>query len=117
MKVIISGGRDYRLSSNDLSRLDALEPRIPITEVVSGGARGVDACGESWARARAIPVKRFTAHWDKQGKKAGPVRNAKMAEYADALVVFPGGSGTDDMVRKAVAAKLRIYDLRTSRSK
>jgi hypothetical protein len=46
MKLIIAGGRDYKFTKSDLEKLDSIEG---ITEVVSGGARGADKCGEIWA--------------------------------------------------------------------
>lgn len=82
--------------------------KFAITEVVSGGAKGVDSLGEVWAHSMGVPVKVFPADWDKHGKKAGFVRNAEMAEYADALIaVWDGQSrGTYDMIRKAEAFDL-----------
>jgi hypothetical protein len=109
ISVIIAGGRDYELTEADLSRLGEL----PIREVVSGGASGVDLDGEKWAQSRGIPVKRFRADWRRHGRGAGPKRNQAMAEYADAVALFPGGSGTASMRREAERAGIRIYDFGT----
>lgn len=40
------------------------------------------------------------ADWDRLGKKAGMVRNAQMADYADAAIVFWDGksNGTANMI-------------------
>ena len=108
MKTIIAGGRNYSITEFDEARLDSLR----ITEVVCGCARGADAGGEIWARKRGIPVKRFPADWDRLGRGAGFARNCQMAEYAEALVAFPGGNGTDHMVRMALAAELTVWDWR-----
>ena len=62
-----------------------------ITVVVSGGARGADAAGESWARVNRLPCTVLQADWDQYGKAAGPRRNRKMAEYADAAIVVWDG--------------------------
>ena len=115
MKTIIAGGRDYNLTPEDYALLDKLLIELPITEVVSGCARGADACGETWAVTRKIPVKPFPADWDKHSRAAGPVRNSEMAEYAEACVLFPGGRGTGDMLKKATAKGLKIIDLRVRR--
>src|SRR6476661_8492494 len=101
MKLIIAGGRDYDVTQQDIQALDTIPD---VTEVVSGGAGGADACGEDWAAMRGIPCKSFRADWLKHGKAAGPIRNRKMAEYADAVVLFPGGKGTDSMFREATKA-------------
>jgi len=81
-----------------------------ITEVVSGGARGVDSYGEAWAKARGIAIKRFPADWSTHGKKAGFLRNVQMAEYADVLVaVWDGKSrGTRHMISAALRRKLKV---------
>ncbi len=81
------------------------------TEVVSGTARGVDTYGEEWARREGIPVKRFPADWDTYGKSAGYIRNAEMAEYADAcFVVWDGVSkGSKHMMQRATSSNLILH--------
>lgn len=107
MKLIICGGRDYELSA---AAYDKLWNIHGVTEVVSGGATGADACGEFWARVSHVPVKRFPADWGFHGKAAGPIRNRQMAEYADAVALFKGGKGTANMRAEAERAGLIIYD-------
>ncbi len=109
MKLIIAGGRNYRLTQSDLDKLNAL----PISEVVSGGATGADASGESFAYFEGLPVKKFPADWQTHGKAAGPIRNRQMAEYADAVALFPGGRGTASMFNEATKAGITIYDFRS----
>lgn len=109
MKLIIAGGRDYSFSQNDIDRLNAIEG---ITEVVSGGAPGADSGGEAWATTAGIPVKRFLADWKSYGRAAGPIRNRKMAEYADAVALFPGGRGTASMQKEAAKQNLVVFDWR-----
>ena len=110
MRVIVAGSRgikDYEL----ICRVIA-DSGFDITTLVSGGADGVDRLGERWATERGIPVDRFNAQWDLYGKKAGPYRNQKMAEDADALVavmVRRGSRGTQDMLTRARTIGLRIH--------
>lgn len=108
MKVIIAGGRDYQFIQADINVLNAID----ITEVVSGGARGADAHGELYAEFNGIKLTIFPADWDKYKKAAGHIRNRQMAEYADAVVLFPGGRGTDNMFKVATQLGLLIYDMR-----
>ena len=110
MKLIIAGGRHYSLTAEDVDELDHLHRSID--EIVSGGAQGADKSGEAYAFYRKIPVKRFPADWQTHGRAAGPIRNKAMAEYADAVALFPGGKGTASMFREAKAAGLTIYDFR-----
>src|SRR5262245_60137320 len=109
MKLIIAGGRDYKLTEADYMRLDELWRQAEIEEVVSGGASGADRCGEQWAGQHNIPVKRFVPQWEAFGKAAGPMRNRAMAGYADAVALFPGGRGTESMYNEAKKAGIEIY--------
>lgn len=106
LSTIIAGGRDYHLTAEDEAWLDTL----PISEVVSGGARGVDSGGETWAKKRGIPIKQFLPNWDEYGKAAGMIRNRAMADYAAAVALFPGGRGTSNMKEEAKRRGLVIYE-------
>jgi len=112
MKVIIAGHRDLDSMNavEDAMCTAALSGIVP-TEVVSGGAAGADTLGELWARHRGIPVKVFRARWEKYGRKAGPLRNQEMADYAQALVALPGpgSKGTHDMIQRARAKGLHVH--------
>lgn len=112
MKLIIAGGRDYHLTTRDIRIIDKIHINMKVSEVVSGGCKGVDIDGEQWATDNSVSIKRFVADWDTHGKYAGPRRNKQMAEYADALVVFPGGKGTRNMYDEANKLSLTIFDCR-----
>lgn len=112
MKLIVAGGRYYELDEVDCYILGKLHELYHITEIVSGGCAGADNGGETWAGYQQVPVKQFIPDWVGSGKSAGPLRNKEMAEYADALICFPGGKGTDDMFLKAWANNLKIWDFR-----
>lgn len=106
IKTIIAGGRDYQFTDEDLEFLN--KNREQVSEVVCGGASGADANGQAWAESHGIPVKMFPADWKKYGRAAGPIRNREMAEYADALILFPGGRGSESMRREAEKAGLKV---------
>jgi hypothetical protein len=104
MKVIIAGSRsvnDYKLVVDTIN-----SSNYSITEVVSGCATGVDRLGEQWARANNVPIKEMPANWN-QGKKAGPLRNKAMAEYADAaIIIWDGHSpGARNMIENMIRYK------------
>ena len=109
MKLIIAGGRDYVFNAKDIDNLNSI---VNVIEVVSGCASGADYHGELWAISKNIPIKKFPANWGQHGNSAGPIRNKQMAEYADAVALFPGGRGTDNMFRTALRFKLKIFDFR-----
>ena len=124
MKVIIAGSRsivDY-IHIEDAARLSNFD----ITEIVSGTARGVDQLGEQLATKHNTPVAKFPADWNNTtvpgavikhnqygayNAIAGHMRNAQMAQYADALIaVWDGKSrGTTDMITRMRKLKKRVF--------
>jgi hypothetical protein len=107
MRLIIAGSREFKslkAVGDALCKFRTEYPDFHITEIVSGGARGADRLGEEVARNTGLTVKVFPAEWNKHGKAAGPIRNAAMAEYGDALLALfitgVEGIGTQDMVKK-----------------
>ncbi len=112
MKLIIAGGRHRYLEEPDFVALDKIHKKIDVTEVVSGKCpTGADAGGEIWAERNGLPVKEFPANWKKFHQAAGPIRNRKMAEYADAVALFAGVKGTASMRREANRAKILIIEM------
>jgi len=118
MKLIIAGSRDIEgVDEEVLSRWLFLAgfPPVAVSEVVSGGARGIDTLGEEWASYFGIPVKRFPAQWNRYGKIAGKLRNRQMAEYVKEhngalFAVWDGMSpGTAHMIAIATALGLRVH--------
>jgi hypothetical protein len=108
MKTIIAGTR----TMTDISVMEEAigASGFTIAEVVSGGAPGGDALGERWAEENGIPATRFPADWKRYGRKAGPIRNQAMSEYADALIaVWDGKSrGTKAMMREGRRRGLQV---------
>lgn len=110
MKLIIAGGRHYKFTSADITLLDCI--RHTITEIVHGGATGADTEAGIYALVHKVPCKVFEADWHRFGKSAGHIRNRDMAIYADTVLLFPGGRGTESMHRFAVEHSLTILDYR-----
>lgn len=108
-KVIIAGGRDYH---NYDTLLEAIEESgFLVGAVVSGGANGVDALGERYAVEMNLNLHIYNADWETHGRAAGPIRNRKMAENADALIALWDGKsrGTKNMIETATKKGLRVY--------
>lgn len=114
MKVIIAGSRTFR----DGFYLDLVNAAVKLSgyqidEVVCGGSEGIDLQGSRWADACGIQVRMMPADWKVQGKWAGPIRNADMAAYADALILIWDGvsTGSADMLRKAIDKGMPCYQI------
>ena len=108
MRTIIAGSRpinDYELVATAIQ-----ESEFAISEVVCDMAHGVGLLGLQWAIIHRIPVKRFPADWNTHGKSAGFIRNAEMANYADALIAVTTGSpGTRNMIKLAREKGLKVF--------
>lgn len=111
MRVIIAGSRglvDYELVSNTIDKVLKDNPELIMTEIVSGGARGVDTLAIQYARLHNIPYKVYPAEWHIHGKSAGYKRNEVMANNADALIAIWDGvsKGTRHMINIATNKNL-----------
>lgn len=108
MKILVCGGRDFQDRNFLFAVLDAFHSIRPITRIVHGDARGADRLAGEWAHYQdpPVPVDVFPADWQAHGKAAGSKRNKLMLETSNptAIIAFPGGSGTADMVRRGRAA-------------
>jgi YspA, cpYpsA-related SLOG family len=117
MRVLVCGGRDFDDSALLGSVLDELNRTKTIICVMEGDARGADRLAGQWARKNHIDLKVFVPEYDQFGARlAPPLRNQRILDEAkpDLVVVFPGGDGTKDMVRRAVKAGVAIHEVNRS---
>ncbi len=105
MKVLIAGSRDLIPKLGYIGKLLKANSITP-TEIVSGGAKGVDTQAQAYAGLHEIPFKLFKADWDTHGKIAGHKRNAQMAEYSDILVLIWDGKSTGSLNMLETMSKL-----------
>ena len=111
-RLLVCGGRDYRDAATVARVLDAVLRKHGIASIIQGGADGADRLAAEWGWDHKIPVGTFNADWKAHGRAAGPIRNKKMLDEGepDAVVAFPGGRGTADMVRQARAANIKVWE-------
>ena len=111
MKILVCGGRNYWKPSLVNRALAHVHAKRGITLLIHGAAPGADKLADDWAKAVGVERQPFPADWDKFGKSAGPIRNKRMLDEGkpDAVVAFPGGDGTDDMVRRAEMRGLKVW--------
>lgn len=101
--IIVAGGREFDNYGLLSRKLDFFLSRKPAGEVriISGDARGADRLGHRYADEHGIACLVMPADWETHGKKAGYIRNDRMAKEADALVAFWDGQskGTAHMIK------------------
>ena len=85
MKIMIAGSRS--ITDFDLTEY------VPgdVTLIISGGARGVDSIAESYADTHKISKLIMRPDYKKYGKAAPLLRNRKMVELADKVIIIWDG--------------------------
>lgn len=114
VRVIVCGGRKYNNATRLYSILGKLHRERGIAQLINGAASGADALASEWARANNVRLTEYPVDWVREGRAGGPRRNQAMLdnEKPDAVVAFSGGRGTADMVRRAKAAGVAIWEIR-----
>ena len=71
-------------------------------EIVSGGAKGIDASAREYAQSHGIRLTEFLPEYDKYGRSAPLKRNITIIEHADLVLAFWNGSsrGTAFVIQK-----------------
>lgn len=96
MKVAVIGSRGLTVKN--------LEKYLPpeTTEIISGGARGIDACAREYAISHGIKLTEFLPEYEKYGKTAPLKRNITIIEAADIVLAFWDGKshGTKFVIEK-----------------
>ncbi|QGZ13958.1 GTP-binding domain [Rhizobium phage RL38J1] len=115
MRVIITGGRDFKDVGFVISKLlgfcKSVQSEADLS-MAAGGARNVDTFAKIFALSREIPFEEFLPDWDKYATAAGPIRNKEMLEEfkPDAVLAFPGGTGTAHMKEISRKAGVPVID-------
>ncbi len=102
MKLAIIGSRSITAISMEKFIDEYTEKNLTegITEIVSGGAPGVDTLARELAKKRGIPLVELLPDYRRFGRGAPLKRNEKIAEYADEAIAFWDGrsKGTEHTI-------------------
>ncbi|MCW6598799.1 SLOG family protein [Yersinia ruckeri] len=103
IKLLVSGGRKYKNKTQVWNVLGEIHRTIGISEIIEGGALGLDTHCAVYGYTKCIPVRTEEADWERYKRSAGSIRNQVMLDkyQPDALLAFSGNNGTSDMVRRA----------------
>ena len=85
MRVAVIGSRGLCVKN--------LEDYLPAdtTEIVSGGARGVDSCARDYAQRNGLKLTEYLPEYNKYGRSAPLKRNITIIEHADLVLAFWDG--------------------------
>ena len=80
------------------------------TEIVSGGAKGIDSCAREYAHAMGIMLTEFLPKYEKYGRSAPLKRNLQIIAYADCVIAFWDGSskGTRFVIENCRKQKKKV---------
>ena len=97
------------VGSRSLQVLD-LERYLPVdvTQIVSGGARGVDQCAREYARKMGIPLLEFLPEYSKYGRAAPIRRNEEIVRSADLVLAFWDGKSRGTLYTIRFANKMGV---------
>lgn len=100
MKLAIIGSR--KLKTNNL------EKYLPknITEIVSGGAKGIDSAAADYAKQHNILLTEFLPDYALYKRGAPLKRNVEIAKYADEAIAFWDGGSKGTMYTVEIFKKL-----------
>lgn len=110
-RVVVAGGRDFADYKKLCSGIDDfLRNKIGTHNItiISGHANGADKLAERYAREHGMKLEIYPAEWERYGNAAGPIRNKRMSESADAVIAFWNGKsqGTKNMIDCAIQENL-----------
>lgn len=86
MKIALVGSRNLIIDDNTLEKYLAYA-----TEIVSGGAKGIDTCAAKYAITRGIKLTEILPQYNIYGRAAPIKRNIEIVNYTDSLVFFWDG--------------------------
>ena len=72
------------------------------TEIVSGGAKGIDTCARDYAQSHGVKLTEFLPEYDKYGRSAPLKRNVTIIQNSDLVLAFWDGQshGTKFVIDK-----------------
>jgi predicted Rossmann fold nucleotide-binding protein DprA/Smf involved in DNA uptake len=110
-KIGIIGSRSFNNKKQVYALLDKIFKKYPDAMLVSGGANGPDSFAYQYCIDYGYDILVCGAGWVRYGKRAGMMRNQRIADNSDIIIAFWDGvsTGTEDCMRKAKDAGKVVY--------
>ena len=101
MRVGVIGCRN--IDTYDIQEIISYIPK-QCSEIVSGGAQGIDQMAREIAKTLSVPITEFLPDYQKYGRAAPVRRNQQIVDYSDLIIaVWDGESkGTRDALLRAL---------------
>ena len=107
MKIAIIGSRGLNVAN-----IGSYLPKN-VSEIVSGGARGVDMAARSYALSHGLKLTEFLPQYERYGRAAPIRRNVQIVDYADFVIAFWDGAsrGTKFVIEYCnhISKKHQVY--------
>lgn len=104
MKVGVIGSRGLTV--------DNLEQYLPenTTEIVSGGAKGIDTCAREYAISHGIKLTEFLPEYSRYGRGAPLKRNLQIIIYSDLVIAFwdRQSKGTKNVIENCKKLNVKV---------
>ena len=109
MKIAVIGSRGLKV--NDLGKYLP----VGVTEIVSGGAKGIDTCAREYALANGLKLTEFLPEYEKYGRGAPLKRNLQIIDYADKVLAFWDGQsrGTKYVIEQCKKRNKKVTVIKT----
>lgn len=103
MNLGIVGSRKFNDEKLLFDTLNKFHDRYPVGKVITGGAKGADKLAEKWADSCNIQCDIYLPEWERYGKSAGIIRNARIVAESDGVIAFWDGEskGTKNSIERA----------------
>ncbi len=102
MKIAVAGSRSLEIENIG----DYLPSEC--TEIVTGGAKGVDTCAKNYALSKGIKHTELLPEYEKYRKSAPLKRNIEIIEQVDLVIIFWDGlsNGTNFTLKECKKRKI-----------
>lgn len=115
-KAIVAAVRQHFFGYNEVSKSE-LEAVFPNVTIVHGGATGADTIAGDFAKENGMKTEVFYPDWEKEGKRAGPIRNQKMikssprADMCLGFVADANSKGTIGTISMAKRSGIPVMEI------
>lgn len=110
MKVAVIGSRNIK----NFTLGDFLPEGV--TEIVSGGAKGVDTVAREYAKEHGLLLTEFLPEYKLYGRGAPLKRNELIVDYADLVLAFWDGKsrGTKNVIERcnSTGKEIKIFKIK-----